>query len=323
MIGKATINQELISAFVRLHADVSAVVPVIRISEGASIQPDAHTPQDFRKPVTYIVTAADGKHQRTYTVQLTSVPLYVYGFERWEVLDKSNAYETPVEDNLTTPWDSSNKGIAIYQQYADASSYPVHKTTHSAGGNYAAEMLTQAGPGRILGIVNIPVVAGSLFTGVLSPLNALKNPLLATTFGQPFDEKPLRLTGKYIYKPGSGSYIGSQGVAHPEKQDSCAVYAVFFRSDHTLERLDGTNILTHPNIVAVAMMPPEGRSGTPGNSFVSFDIPFDYKGNHTVDFERNTYKLTIVFSSSFMGDYYEGTPGSRLVVDEVEIKTEK
>ncbi|MDR1937669.1 MAG: PCMD domain-containing protein [Tannerellaceae bacterium] len=327
MLSPATINQENISVFVRNTADLSALIPTIKISEGAAIRPAAETPQDFRQPVAYTVTAADGKHRRTYTVQLISTPVYVYGFEHWEVLDRSNVYETPVEydgqDRRATPWDSSNKGIAIYQQYAGASLYPIHKTTRSAGGQYAAEMLTKEGPGSILGITYIPVVAGSLFTGVLTPLNALKNPLLATEFGQPFNEKPLRMTGKYIYKPGTGDYIDSKGNARPEKRDSCAVYSVFFRSDKNLERLNGTNILTHPNIVAIAMMPSEGRSGTEGDGFATFDIPFVYNTGDRVDFEQNTYKLAIIFSSSFMGDYYEGTPGSRLVVDDIEIKTEE
>ena len=326
-LSEATISQENISVFVRNNVDLSAVVPAIKLSEGATIHPDAGMPQDFTRPVVYTVTAADGIHRRVYTVQAISVPVYFYDFERWEVLDKHNLYETPVEYDRkgmrTTPWDSSNKGLAIYLQYADASLYPIHKTTRSAGGQYAAEMLTRKGPGSILGIVNIPVVAGSLFTGVLNPLNALKNPLLATAFGQPFNEKPLRLTGKYSYKPGTASYIDSQGKEHPQKRDSCAVYAVFFSSDQTLERLDGTNILTHPNIVAIAMMPPEGRGETPGDGFVSFDIPFLYSETHVVDFERYTYKLALVFSSSFMGDYYEGRPGSRLVIDDVEVHTEE
>jgi hypothetical protein len=329
MLSEATINQENITVFVRNNADLSALVPTIKISEGASIRPEAHIPQDFSKAVVYTVTAADGKHRRIYTVQLISAPLHAYGFENWEVLDKVNVYETPVEYDLqgrrTTLWDSSNKGIAIYQQYANASLYPVHKSARSAVGQYAAEMITKVGPGSILGIVNIPVVAGSLFTGVLNPLNALKNPLLATTFGQPFDEKPLRMTGKYHYKPGMGDYIDSKGKAHPEKRDSCAVYAVFFRSDKNLERLDGTNIISHPNIVAIAMMPPEGRGGMQNgdDDFVAFDLPFVYNEKHTVDFDANTYKLAIIFSSSFMGDYYEGTPGSRLLIDDIEIKTEE
>lgn len=326
MLSPATFNGENISVYVRDNADLSAIAPAIVLSEGATVCPPAGMSQNFSHPVTYTVTAADGKHQRTYTVQLISAPAYVYGFEHWEMLDRNNMYETPVEYDLqeirTTPWDSSNKGIAIYQQYSGAALYPVHKIARSAAGQYAAEMLTKAGPGSILGIVQIPVVAGSLFTGVLNPLNALKNPLLATSFGQPFDEKPLRMTGKYIYRPGTGYYIDSQGRSHPDKKDSCAVYAVFFRSDETLERLDGTNILTHPNIVATAMIPPEYRAGTPGEEFVSFDIPFEYKENHAVDFEKNTYMLAIVFSSSFMGDYYEGTPGSRLVIDDIEIETE-
>jgi hypothetical protein len=324
-LSEATINQENISVYVRNNVDLSAIVPAIKLSEGATIRPDAGTPQDFSRPVVYTVTAADGIHRRAYTVQAISVPVYFYGFEHWEALNKYSLYETPVEyDRMgirTTPWDSSNKGISIYQQYAGASLYPIHKTTQCAGGQYAAEMLTRSGPGSVLGIVNIPVVAGSLFTGVLNPLNALKNPLLATAFGQPFNEKPLRLKGKYNYKPGTADYIDSQGRAHPEKRDSCAVYAVFFLSDQTLERLDGTNILTHPNIAAIAMMPPQGRGETPGDGFVAFDVPFAYNEKHTVDFEKNTYKLALVFSSSFMGDYYEGTPGSRLLIDDIEVQT--
>jgi hypothetical protein len=327
MMGKATINREQISVFVRKGADLTALAPVITLSEGATVAPDAAMAQDFSQAVEYVVTAADGIHQRRYTVQPTSVPLYAYSFERWEVLDKSNVYETPVEydrqGNRSTPWDSSNKGIAIYQQYAASSLYPIHKTTPGFAGDYAAEMLTLAGPGSILGIVNIPVVAGSLFTGVLHPLNALKDPLLATEFGQPFNERPLRMTGKYIYRAGTGGYIDSHGALRPEKRDSCAVYAVFFRSDEGLERLNGTNILTHPNIVAVAMMPPEGRAASEGDGFVAFDLPFVYRTGHTTDFGRFDYKLAIIFSSSFMGDYYEGSPGSRLVVDDIEIITEE
>ncbi|GHV03739.1 hypothetical protein FACS189416_0640 [Bacteroidia bacterium] len=325
MLSPATINQNNITIFVRKNVDLTALVPTITLSEGATIQPSADIPQDFTRPVNYTVTAPDGKHQRIYTVELTSRSLYKYGFENWEVLS-SNAYETPVEYDLekkrTTPWDSSNKGINIYVQYPEASQYPIHKTTQHTEGQYAAEMLTKNGPGSILGIVNIPVVAGSLFTGVLTPLNALKDPLLATEFGQPIEHKPLRLTGKYIYKAGA-DYIDKKGLRIGFR-DSCAVYSVFFRTDRNLERLNGTNILTHPNIVAIAMMPPAGRAGTPNeNDFVAFDIPFDYKTDHVVDFDKNTYKLVIIFSSSYWGDYYEGAPGSHLVVDDVEIITEE
>ncbi|MDR1880150.1 MAG: PCMD domain-containing protein, partial [Tannerellaceae bacterium] len=97
---------------------------------------------------------------------------------------------------------------------------------------------------------------------------------------------------------------------------------VFFRSDEKLERLDGTNILTHPNIVAIAMMPPEMKAGSEGDDFNTFEIPFEYKTDHVVDFTNNRYKLAVIFSSSFNGDLYEGAIGSRLVVDDVLVVVE-
>ncbi|MDR1880056.1 MAG: DUF5018 domain-containing protein, partial [Tannerellaceae bacterium] len=85
-LSNATINQTNISVMVRKTADLSAIVPVIEISEGATIYPEIGTSQDFSKNVQYTVTAADGKHQRTFTVQAISIPVYSYDFENWEAL---------------------------------------------------------------------------------------------------------------------------------------------------------------------------------------------------------------------------------------------
>ena len=103
-------------------------------------------------------------------------------------------------------------------------------------------------------------------------------------------------------------------------KDSCAVYAVFYKIDDTLETLDGTNIHDHPNIISVAMLP--DRSSTEGDELVPFDIPFVRQSEEEVDFTRNEYKLAIVLSSSYWGDLYEGTPGSQLIVDDVNIITQ-
>ncbi len=324
-LSAATFNQENISVVVRGTADLSTVVPSITITEGATILPAADTPRDFTHPVTYTVTAADGKHSRTYTIQVVTYSPFKYSFENWVRLDSNYAYETPVEFDPAGQqlvfWDSSNKGIAIYQQHADPTLYPIHSTTQSQAGKYAAEMSTSKGPGSILGIINIPVVAGSLFSGVLNPLSALKNPLLATQFGRPCDEKPLRFQGYYYYRAGTGDYIDPKGQVLPGVKDTCAIYSVFYKVDKDTQVLDGTNVLTHPNIVAVAMLPGNLRAASPGSGLVPFDIPFEYKGE-AIDFEKNQYKLAVIFSSSYYGDRYEGAPGSRLVVDEVEIITE-
>lgn len=326
-LSPATFNQEKITVIVRHNVELTSLIPTLEITEGATISPDASTPRDFSSPVTYTVTAADGVHQRIYTVQAMRPPRYQFSFEEWKALSGFATYEIPVEYNedgtAYYPWDSSNKGIAIYQKYPTAEEYPIHATTSHSDGSFGAEMITLKGPGSILGVLNIPVVAGSLFTGVLNPLNAMINPLLATQFGQPFDEKPLRFKGHYQYKPGSGDYINPKGEVVPGAKDTCAVYSVFFKTDKSVQKLDGTNILTHPNIIAVAIMPDEMRAGSPGDDFVPFDIPFVYRTDEPLDFENNSYKLAIIFSSSFNGDRYEGAPGSRLIIDQVTIVTDK
>lgn len=63
----ATIVNEAISAVVPSSTDLTALIPTIAISEGATIVPAIGTPQDFTSPVIYTVTAADGQ-TTTYTV---------------------------------------------------------------------------------------------------------------------------------------------------------------------------------------------------------------------------------------------------------------
>jgi len=322
----ASFNVNSITVYVRKNVDLSAITPTIQITEGATISPDPSTPQNFSQPVVYTVTSESGESQRTYTVQTISSTIYNYYFENWKQLSSAYTYLTPVEfdgeGNQYTPWDSSSRGIVFYKQYPTADGYPVHPTTDAFQGTYAAEMVTQEGPGSILGVMYIPIIAGSLFLGELNPINALIDPLLATQFGQPFTDKPLRMRGSYKYKAGTANYVNPDGSTSTSVKDSCAVYSVFYKIDDNLQTLDGTNVRNHPNIVAMAMMPDENRAGSEGDDFVHFDIAFEYKEGAVVDFENNNYKLAIVLSSSFYGDRYEGSPGSRLVVDAVEIITE-
>lgn len=325
-LSEPVFNQNSITIMVRKKVDLTSIKPQIIITQGATISPDTTIARDFTSAVSYKVTSADGKNERNYTVQLISSSIYKYNFEHWEEKPKL-FYETPtevgVDGSIQYPWASSNIGVAIYQQYPTAGQYPVHSTTKSYSGKYAAEMNTQLGPGNIMNIQYIPIVAGSLFTGTLIPLNALQDPLSATRFGLPFSDKPIRFSGYYKYKAGMGDYIDRKGKPVPDKKDLCALYAVFYKVDEDLKVLDGNNILTHPNIRAIAML--SDRSSTEGDGFHKFDIEFDYsysKGE-AIDFEKNDYKLAIIFSSSMEGDHYEGTPGSTLVVDNVELEIEE
>ena len=186
-------------------------------------------------------------------------------------------------------------------------------------------MVTKVGPGSIFNIQYIPIVAGSLFTGRLVPLEAMKDPLLATKFGQPYYKLPKKFAGYYKYRSGAGDYIQSDGSRSPNKKDKCSVYAVFYERDSKLTTLDGTNILTDPHIVSVASISEEERLQSKGDGMAYFETNFEYRNGYTpasIDFETKKYSLAVIFSSSYNGDRYEGTPGSRLVVDDIKIINE-
>lgn len=306
--------------------DITSLTPEITITEGATIVPSIGTAQDFSQPVTYTVTSQDGKQQRTYKVTLNAYMFYQSDFDNWDIYTNtvgSAKYELPFEysegnKNKIYIWSSSNRGVALYQQYLDPSKYPVG-SVQGEGGKMAV-LKTDLGPGNVMNIQYIPVVAGSLFTGTMDLANAIKDPLSSTKFGIACDYLPDRLQGRYSYMSGSGEYIQKEGETSskvPDKRDSCSLYAVFYKVDETLNTLDGNNILNHPNIVAVTEKP--YRGSTPNGEMLNFDIPFVYKPDVEVDFTKNRYKLAIVFSSSYKGDLYSGTPGSKMRVDNVRV----
>lgn len=61
------------------------------------------------------------------------------------------------------------------------------------------------------------------------------------------------------------------------------------------------------------------------DQWTRFDLDFKLQNNKTINEEKlkaGKYKLTIVFSSSIQGGYFEGAIGSELCIDEVEITCE-
>ncbi len=319
-ISEPIFNGENIFIAVSKGENLNSISPTIAITEGASISPKSGEVQDFSKPVLYTVTSQSGSTQRKYKVILEPYSFLQTDFDNWETFVAESGkykYDTPVEysenGNKVAVWASSNPGVSIYQQFTDPLLYPVHKSI----GGAAVVLETKKGPGNIMGIQNIPVVAGSLFTGSMNLSNALNDPLSSTRFGIFCDYLPDHIEGNYSYKAGAGDYIDAKGNAVKGKTDMCALYAVLFKVDAGVSYLDGNNILTHPNIVAITTQ--TYHNSTPGNELIPFDLKFVYKEGVVVDFEKNRYKIAVIFSSSYRGDLYEGTPGSKMMVDNVRI----
>ncbi|MBR6067004.1 MAG: choice-of-anchor J domain-containing protein [Bacteroidales bacterium] len=63
-----------VNAVAEWNVDLTAIAPVVTISNGASVDPASGDPQDFTTPVTYTVTAEDGTTQHAYTVTIVNDP---------------------------------------------------------------------------------------------------------------------------------------------------------------------------------------------------------------------------------------------------------
>jgi hypothetical protein len=292
----------------------------IELSEGASYQLRDNTISG--DTLFFIdVTSQSKEYTKTYAVvQVKNFPSN-FEFETWVKPSSSFLYENPKDSSLQ--WYSSNNGVAIAwnDPKKPANEYPVRQIRIS--GNSAVELCTMTGPGKIAGgIVNIPCLAGSLYLGGFNPLMGLSNPLKATQFGIPFNGgKPMKLTGKYIYKEGSEDYINGDGSRDAAKKDKCSIYAVLFKTDNNVKFLYGDDISSSPNIIARAELNPENiRTGT---GFTDFEVDFDYHSYSTPfdwnELENDKYKLTIVFASSYKGGNYEGRPGNTLTVDDIKL----
>jgi len=301
---------------------IKAIAPIITTTPGARLEPALGTVLDFTSTQTYRIYPENGKGVKEYKVNFVSFYPLTYHFEKWYSTGSGRRiYETPYEEEFGIEfniWSSGNKGIALYMN----APYPTQKseTPEEAREGSAAKLLTIEGPGSVLGIMNIPVVAGSLFQGEF--ILDMREPLRSPKFGMPYSVAPMMpdsLQGYYKYRAGEGNFIDGKGNIVPNMTDSCSIYGVLY--EYNGERLTGENILDFDaeNIVATAWIPRTDR--TPGDDFVYFNVPFKYKPSYqsAADFEGKELYFTLVFSSSFRGDYYEGTPGSVLLIDDVNI----
>ncbi|MDR1406634.1 MAG: PCMD domain-containing protein [Tannerella sp.] len=317
--NEVEIYNDYVVAYPRANVNLrdSAIVR-IEVSPGASWQRIPHS--QTSDTLFYIaVTSESGKYIKSYAItQVESFPER-FDFETWFRPAANFLYENPKEGALQ--WYSSNNGAAIAWSSPGkpAEDYPVRKA--SLNGSTAVELTTMVGPGNIAGgIVFIPCLSGSVYLGGFNALTGLTNPLRSTFFGVPFDSgKPTRLTGYYFYEEGTEDYILPDGSRDATKQDRCDIYATLFKTDAQTPFLYGDNIHDSPRVIARAKIrKDEIKTGTP----VFFELPFDYTGPTPFSWDElknQQYKLTIVCASSDRGQFYEGRPGSKLLVDDLRL----
>ena len=314
---------------VRKTADLTHLAPVFKITEGATIEPANGSVHDFSQgPVTYTVTSQDGNWTRVYTVSFrpsvqTVADELKFDFERYYLDPDSKYYiwNDKKEDGTDADnWATGNPGFMLSNGNAKPDEYPT--VPWADGYDGTGVKLETMSTGALGALVGKRIAAGNLFLGSFDLGSALVDALKATRFGVPFDRKPLKFKGYYKYTPGE-TFQDEKGNPVPGKTDRAAVYSVLYRNHDDAGNsvvLYGDNVMTSPNIVAVARL--EDVKTT--SEWTPFEVDFAYRkeiDNSLVN--ENGYNLAIVFSASEDGDLFCGAVGSTLFIDKVSIECEK
>ncbi len=256
-------------------------------------------------PLSITVVSENGEVERTYRADYMYYPTsYRFDFENWVPAHSE-------EGSFLVPsggWTCGNDGIDMLKAFNSTSEipYPTMRTNHAHTGKAAVQLQTVKTPNE-----SAPLAAGSLFLGNFNISNALKNPKHCLEMGYGYSREkgfPLRLEGWFSYQQGNGRLVDEGGLLG-EDGDRCNIYAVLY----TGQRLNAENIFASDRILAIAKY----TQAKDKEGYEHFSIPFRYR-NLPEELPANTM-LTIMFSSSYLGQDYAGRVGAKLLIDDVSL----
>ena len=297
--------------------DVSALVPTIEVSAGATVTPASGSTVSFTSgSATFTVVAEDGT-SKTYTVSCSMGSLIQYDFETWATPEGAMYPEVVNPEG----WATCNDAVALIKNLGSlggityTGEYPVRQTTDAHSGSTAAmlESVDTQG-GNIFGQTIPKVTAGSMFLGTFNALAAMADPMATTEFGILYDKKPVKVSGYYKYTPGAEFY-NAAGELQADQKDACAISAVLYEVESEDETLNGSTIYTSDKIVAMASF----SSGETVAEYTPFELNLEYVKDYDAS---KTYKFAVIFSASADGAAYNAAVGSTLYIDDVTIENE-
>lgn len=315
--------------------------------------------------VSYTVTSQDGEWHKTYRVQVVQqLKPSEYLFNRVE-LDPTKKYsifnEYDDNGNFLMAWSSGNPGyvmcgeankaaraaygkdnykdhiweffptLAVFPEGTTMKTDNDNVTSFVNGGKYAQPeyiRLVTRSTGGFGAQVKMPIAAGNIFQGEFDLGSAVSQPREATRFGEPYNYKPVKLSGEYRFKAGD-VFTDGKGNVVVGRKDIFSIYAIFFESDDDVKFIDSNvhyNDFMHPNMVALANLTDAHETGLGDDDWVKFEIEFDYdKYKKAVNADllaKGVYRLGIVIASSAEGDYFRGAVGSTLDVRNIKVTNE-
>ena len=212
-------------------------------------------------------------------------------------------------------WDSSNPGTTtgagalVNKNPTQGNSSIVHTP-----GGMSAELKSQYASAFGIG----KFAAASLYSGKFNSLVGTNGAKI--DFGQKFSSRPSGLKGWFHYTNEKIDYRGDntpEGVAENGTDDLCSIYIAMAKQPHQLNNTDVSTFFdfeNDPNIIAYGALP-DSEAVSTNDSWKEFNVKLTYKDITPLD----EYYLIIVCSSSKYGDYFTGSTGSTMYIDDMEL----
>lgn len=246
------------------------------------------------------------------TKSFTTAPFFQLpnaGFEDWQGSSPLLVYVGGSENKF---WDSGNHGSATLNKNVTTNDTEIkHSGTYSA--KLKSQFVALAGIGKF--------AAGNLFTGDYLE-TVVTNGIIG--FGRPYTQddgpRPTKLRGWVKYVSGVVDYEG--GDIKKGQQDVGQIYIAFASepkvSDSYTSYIKVVNTKTKDlfdknadNIMGYGEI--EWNKSTDGEGMIQFEIPIEYTKSGMPKY------IMVVASASKYGDYFAGSTGSTMWLDDLEL----
>lgn len=240
--------------------------------------------------------------------------LYNGNFDNWH--QASGVWYAVAEgdyNNGNAFWDSGNKGASLASKNPTS---PDETVVHTSGGKSAKLQSQFVGFGGFLGAF----AAGNLYTGHFVETIGMSGAIIQ--FGSAFTERPTALHGFFQYTAGTVDYYGKttpdDALVKDGGTDMCAIYIALSDADapYTVNTSEGNFIdfANDKSIIAYGELPTTDCVTTPENKWKEFTIDLIYR-----DLTRKPKYIIVVASASKYGDYFTGSTGSLMYLDDFSL----
>ena len=240
------------------------------------------------------------------------------GFETFAYAESDKYYSfydpASANDSLKTKWwDNGNEGTAIASTYI---TYPVEDVLDSLTGAYSVKLESAN--------VIIKFACGNLYSGEFAGLEGTKGGRV--NYGRPFTLRPQKFICKMKYVCGNIDCIDGFPPDRPVQlgdPDECKIFVALGTWDYKKYggskdcpvQVNTTDDKTRFNPYGESVIAyGEYASKKSSGGWQTIEIPLIYQ-----DYFTTPTHIIVSFAASALGDYFTGSSGSRLWVDDVEL----